>query len=964
MSLGAALLRPQVVRRTSPDAIAALVEDVSRLAALVIEDAADGGPLAAEAQAAAEIVGTTLAASVQPRRAAAETRLRSRIAPMRGFVEGLRGDVTAVTGDPAAILSLVRKLLGFGRTAAQAATLPVLRQELAFWRALVEEDLGLAPAFLGQTVAAFLAEWARRLADVPAPADPGLRRRLRLARAVLERLVLRADLLVPPALDTEPLARLLHDLLSRGGIAAALREVDCALAGVEASLDAALAAGRVAASASIEERGAVPLADAAEYSYYASWLLADEDVPLLGLSDLDDPRGFLDQLRTGTKPVERHLRDEVFTAPEKAILASATTDEPGRDELLAILAAVNRAMQAGPMLDFGTLDDFDTAYGLTDEIRDLRGSHAEDQALFLFNRRVVEQVFAGKVDGFAQGFFHALWRDLVNPALVRYPRNQVFVTGDRRYVMCDDIPLVSGENLEWHHAPMFAGQRIRHGMWFRFDNVTAGFCEGWAQVFTLLGECGKAIWHLVETQPGHEAQAATVGSIELADTVQQILFGKPPSAYFLQKGPHLRRWGKSLDSSVGLKGIATFASTFQGLQSEAPSEKFWFWVTVLMGDVFRTTGPIMTVNTLRDLFIGFVALWSFGGPRDGPSTLPADPARNHLKQGPYVGASDALFAILLISLYPRDNYSIFIWSEDGIADRRKEAMAGHWLGGSAGLGLLAGLTGSFVAQVIAWSEDVPRFFKTGAISAGKMFGLYWLYNYSFKENRTDDGRYRPGGGEFAGYPDKDRAASPYLLPFAGGRAEYTGQANLGLFSHNFITNSDFVTPANSATQQAYAYDFGHDFRTPIACARSGVVWSLVENMADGSTGPWNVLIIRHDTIDPVHDRFARFGNAAVQTYAVYGHLAQNGVTTAPRFGGTSPVQESVTPGGGTPVAQGDLIALAGDTGMSFHNHLHMHVLPDDGTGRPNLSFAIPFVFQDAPGDGVLKSTTWYRSGNR
>ena len=101
----------------------------------------------------------------------------------------------------------------------------------------------------------------------------------------------------------------------------------------------------------------------------------------------------------------------------------------------------------------------------------------------------------------------------------------------------------------------------------------------------------------------------------------------------------------------------------------------------------------------------------------------------------------------------------------------------------------------------------------------------------------------------------------------------------------------------------------------------------------------------------------------MQTFTVYLHLAQNGVTQAPLFGGIAPVQESVTPGGGTPVTQGDLIALAGDTGMSFHNHLHMHILPAGTGGRPDNTFAIPFVFEDAPGDGNLKSTTWYRSGN-
>jgi hypothetical protein len=63
---------------------------------------------------------------------------------------------------------------------------------------------------------------------------------------------------------------------------------------------------------------------------------------------------------------------------------------------------------------------------------------------------------------------------------------------------------------------------------------------------------------------------------------------------------------------------------------------------------------------------------------------------------------------------------------------------------------------------------------------------------------------------------------------------------------------------------------------------------------------------------------------------------------------------------------------AGDTGISFHNHLHMHVVPDDGTGNPSgetgssaARVTIPFVFQEVTHligrDGVPKRLSWYRS---
>ncbi|MBY0329325.1 MAG: M23 family metallopeptidase [Acetobacteraceae bacterium] len=962
MSLGAALLQPQVLRRGGAfDGTLALAEDVARLAALLIEDAAAGGAMAAQAEVALADRAAALAASFAPRLRAAEARLRGLVTGPRQVLEGLAAEAEALAQDPAAVLGLMRRLLELARTLVDGASLPAIRAALGVLKALVEEDLGLSAAALRDMVLDFLDAWSARIAALPEPLDAAARRRRRLVRTLLARLRAQGSLLTPPGFEVEPLARAIDRLLTESGARAALRDLGCALDGVAAALDAAIAAGGAVRQAAPLPVGAgvVPLSSSAEYSWYASWLLNDEDMPMLGLSDIDKPAEFLTQLKSGTGPLEARLREAFQPAELQALNGFTGSGEPPRDLMLTVLAAVNRQVQTTELLFRAGEDQILPDSALDERTRDLKGSFQKDQSLHLFNRRLLEHVFGDKIDTLGSGFFHGLGQGILG--VVGYPRNQVIVTGDRRFVMCDDKPIHSGENVEWHQAPIFS-QATLYSTWFSFEKFGPRGCEIFAQVLFAAAEAGKAIWHLVKTQPGHEAQAASVGAIEIADTIQMILFGKPLSGYFLEGGPDLRRWGKSLDSAVGLKGIATFASTFQGLQSDAPNEKFKFWITVLMGDIFRTLGPIQTINALRDLLLGGMTLLNFGGPQDGPSTLPSNPARNHLKQAPVVAVSDTLFAMLLISLYPRDNYSIFLFDpgEEGIGDRRLEAFLGHWLGGSAGLGLAAGLTGSLVAQILAWAEDVPRFFLTGAKSAGKMFGLYWLFWYAFKENATDGGRYRPLGGSFRGYPDKERAPSPYRLPFPGGTAQYTGQANLGLFSHNAITNTDFVTPANSATQQTYAYDFGHDFRQAIACSRAGVVWSFNEGVADSSTATANRLIIRHATIDPEHDDF---GQGPVQTYAVYLHLAQNGVTGAPRFGGTAPVQESATPGGGTPVAQGDLIALAGDTGMSFHNHLHMHVLPDDGTGQPDTTFAIPFVFEDAPGDGNLKSTTWYRSGN-
>ncbi|MGE0416236.1 MAG: M23 family metallopeptidase, partial [Acetobacteraceae bacterium] len=810
----------------------------------------------------------------------------------------------------------------------------------------------LGPEFLRQVALWYLDELLTRLNALPLDADLAKARRLRLARALLTRLRAQLVTLPLPSLDMEALARALDTLLHRTGFAQALREITCALDGIAAALDGAMAVGQtIRPTPQPVGAGVVPLADSIDYSYYGSWLLNGEDIPLLSIADLKFPQAFIQQIRTGVGRMGTYLRDR-FSPEERQVLDSFTsaTDDVPRDVLLTVLAVVNREMQRTPLLGSG--DNLNLAPNeMTDEIREFQENWESDQSLFLFNRRVLEAAFPTVLDTLTGGF----WRGLERIALpiIAYPRNQVFVTGDRKFVMCDDKPLHVGTNVNWYDAPMFSGSA--HGaMWFKFDHASPRACEILAWILSMAAETGKSIWHLVGIQPNHEVQTGLVAGIEIADTIQQLLFGRPVSAYFLECGAHGRRWGKSLDSLVGLKGIATFASSFQGMHTDAPAGNgFSFWATVISGDLFRVSGPIQMLNAIRDIVLGIVTLINFRGPQDGPSTLPSNPARNHTVQGPFVSLSDSLMAMALISLSPRDNYSILLWSKDGAGDKRLESLLGHWLGGSVGFGVLSGLAGSFVAQVFAWAEDWERLFTTAGISAGKMFGLYWVFNYLFKENSTDDGKYKPGGGNFRGYPDKSKADSPYRLPYPGGVGRYVSQGNLGLWSHNYISNTDFETPSDSATQQTYAYDFGHDFREPIACVRAGTVVSFDDSNADSNESTPNKIVIKHATIDDEHDNF---GSGPVQTYSVYLHLAKDGVTTAPHFSGGGPIV-------GASVAQGDLIARAGDTGMSFHNHLHLHIVPDDGGGNPSGDFAIPFVFQDVDGDGVPKSLTWYKSGN-
>jgi hypothetical protein len=969
MGLGTALLQPQITARTAPDGMAALVEDVQRLVAVLLNDAADDGPLAGVVEAAFLATGPMLQAQVEPRLEAAQRRMAAWIRGPRGLVDELAREVERVGSDPTAVLEVVRWLLQRLRGMAATLTLPGIRAQLQVVQGLVVDDLGLSPAKQLDLLRAFLDDLATRLATVLPGEDADVRRRRRLAASVVASLRMTLDDVVLPDFDIEAMARAIHSAIEEGGLAGPLAQIDCALEALEAGVTAAAAAGAAARPAARPVgAGVVPISGASLYYWYPSWLLNQHDIPLFGLSDIKEKAGLIAQFRRPQTDIDRHVRERWFSDAERAEL---DRDDPGspdpatREKLLLVLGVLNRAMQAGPVLDELPRGGLIAEDLLTDEIRALRTNLVADQTLLEYNRRVLERAYAQLFDGYSSKHTRRFVKHVLLPIFgdVGTVKHQVTVTGDRRFVMCDDKPIHIGTDVHWHHAPIF--QRVPNGLWFSFrDDLGAQKCEIIAQVLLTAAAFVKPVVHVAKVQPGHAWQGGLYSGLEFGELLQQVLFGKPLSAHFQLKGSTAHGAGVWLDSAAGWRGLSVLMTSLEGTVGRNDVNQASFWLTTFLGDAIRTVKPLGWIDMGPNVLLSLITLInSRRVPFDGPHSLPSNPSANHKVQKGITKSIDKLFELLLHSAYPRDSYSIFLWNEAGIGDRRLEAMLGHWFGVSAGVAVLSGLTGTVVVQTIAWVEEWDRLGLTIKDSFLRYFFQYWITNYLKNENNTDGGRYRPGGGgSYRGYPEKTSAnPSPYRLPMPAGVALCVGQANQGLFSHNFIANSDFVTPANSAPLQTYAYDFSHQFREPIACVRDGVIVGGVQNTIDtnpdttsaGDATPQNMLTIRHSTIDPVHDVL---DGAPVQTYSVYIHLANNGIRNAPLFGGTMPPA-------GTAVTRGQLIALAGDTGMSFHNHLHLHVVADDGLGNPG-NRSVPFVFDDVDSDGgVPKSISWYRSGN-
>ena len=964
MSLASALLQPQRFARVSADSNTQLIEDVGRTIAVLFEDLANDGPVAQALVDAAIAMGPRLQHELEARFRNVASTLRIRAQAFATSLQGLGDEIAAAGDDAGKAIALVTKLVTILTDILASLSYPGLRERVQFVVDLLEKDLGLSAAFIEGQILAFLNDAADRIVALDDGGDTAVRRQRRGCASTFRRLArfLQTNFQFP-GFDVDAIARALYDLLRDAGIEEIVRQARCALTEFEAAVASAAALGEALPGRVTGARpvgaGVVDLPSLSTYAWYPSWLLSDEDLPLLGLSDFKNAQAaaaLIVTIHDSNDEVPKWLREQ-FSAAQLQILAGvAAGTEATEEQKLVLLAVLNKLIQ-GPLI-------YDSerfpSLTLPNDLREQQLKAIDDSDVLLANRRFICHVFQSDLDDAHGSVLRWLGRKTLG--VLDWPRNYVSVSADKRFIMCSDMPLLMGENLKWQDAPIFANRERGQTFWI-FEHINSDVCEGFAYHLAWSTTLGKAVWHLVKTildQPGHRIGSGVAVGLEFAEALNQLLFGRPVNGYDKLGG--IGRWASS--GAIGARPAALFLGSFQGTHTEATGGNiFLFWVTMFAGDIIRWAGPSSLLNTVRDVVLGVLTLVNFGGPRDGPSTLPQNPAQNHTKQGPIDSLTNSLFGLWLVSYYKREDHSIEIWSKGGIGDRRERAFK-LWLGGGIGMGIAAGVTSTLVSQIMAWAEDWALLGKTVGVASLIMVLQFWFLEYLQQEGDTDSGTYNPRGPRaFKGYANKD--TSPYKLPYAKGEALYCGQGNQGLWSHNDISNI-------GATQQCYAFDFGHDHRHPVHAARGGVVWSFAEGFADNNTNNPNVIVIMHDANDTAHDD--PFGTGPVTTFASYLHGAQNGITDAfASRGQPPPTQESVVKNGtGTRVNRGDVIMLADDTGKSFHSHLHMHVTMDtSGTvvtlGTPAVqgpgNVGIPFVFREVRGDGRPLNLTWYESEN-
>jgi hypothetical protein len=582
-----------------------------------------------------------------------------------------------------------------------------------------------------------------------------------------------------------------------------------------------------------------------------------------------------------------------------------------------------------------------------------------------------------------------------------YPTDEIWLSADRTKLILrradgDDELLRDTVDTpkDWHESAPFVSPVDNEV--FSFGIFPPAFLEAWTRVSHTAVEGGKGLWHLVSMITGGKERATNI-------PLWLWYWGKAVSAGL--GVPLESRIARGGEHGMGVKWVfsplpvwlAVILGSIEGHQSDTGAgNQFLFWFTLLGGDALNAFQAHASLFALHDLLLSAFTLLNQTAPRPGEPL-----AANWQLGAPWIGLGSFLALFILVKAKSADEYS------HPFSFKKNPMQALWWLVVAPAVCAL----GSAIGVMVVWamSRQVQGALLARELAWGALRGFrdFFLYEYMFKEGDTDGGRYNPKVGHdgktfsparvpFDGYPDP--ADSPYRLPYAKGKLLYAGQAHLGMFSHFRFSRS----------AQIYAIDFSHDKGEEILCIRDGTVvdyfdWFpddedltdrdaearaafieannsglMVSGQTYQSSDPanadvgsvWNFVMIRHDTRDDRHDRTQ--SGRIVTTFAQYGHGVKGGVRDAFALRGIAP--QSII---GSVVRQGEVVMLAGDTGVSFHNHLHLQVRgakdAATATATPPITqgdleaFTLPFVFREVKNilhaDGVPWHLCWYESDN-
>lgn len=479
---------------------------------------------------------------------------------------------------------------------------------------------------------------------------------------------------------------------------------------------------------------------------------------------------------------------------------------------------------------------------------------------------------------------------------------------------------------------------------FKQSWLSADFLENWAH-WTAVGEdAGAALWHVLTRRTGNEANDWAQFGWHLTHGLTRVGGG------YLQDSDGWVTFFKMWENYFFRMGLATVGAGFAGIQNSP--DKFVGWLHArFLPNWAKTLLYELWLQHIRQFTLSFFTLVNHD-----PNT---PSAQNYQKTDgfalPFVHAGILLGAWLPSVLWEKRKHYGFPFSDNAGS---WASLVTYWVLGGVGLSFVGGLAGWALGGAISGKLSDDYWGKAASWQLPLLGVALWpAYTWLLWEGETDGGKWGLDAAgnvkTFAGYAARDN--SPYRLPFPSGTLRQCVQGHHGVWSHN------------AKTEQLYALDFAMPYGDEILAMRGGTVVNVRDHIEDDSSEQANRIIIRHDdpaettTPDPVHDLGYETGNPpsaqVAVTYAEYMHGRTGGIRLALATNG---IPESAMVG--SRVRQGSLIMLAGNTGRSAYNHLHVHVMTSAPDVRPYTT--VPWVVREVPDNqGAPLSYRFYTSEN-
>jgi len=616
-------------------------------------------------------------------------------------------------------------------------------------------------------------------------------------------------------------------------------------------------------------------------------------------------------------------------------------------------------------------------------------------------------------------------RPTLEHALLLVPGDEVRINREKTQIVQrnvgfgrDDQLIASGTNLAWKDHPRLGDSPQP----YVFGPVSADGMEKVALVTAIMQSGIETVFNLISIEEGdHWANLVTM----FGGTLNTVWKGS-------QKEPE--PWW--LDGLV-FRTLLLFPATFEGVQTEAHGRKLNMWLTLAGPDYLEMLTWRYVTNLARSFLLSILTLANHDAdktplPRNGREF---DAVRHAVtlgllnlflipfKRRDWGVMKDGASKAPLLDL-------IFFWSLviGGIVS----GLVGGLLGSLAGEAIARDANGDAIKEKMWWS--IPQCFFTtifwlylqneGRTDGGRFTPFTGRAYTGYPDKATSpyklpfdpaevDKCYVPQGNQGIFSHNFHNVGQVYSYDFSldEGAEILAARAGTVVTFCDSIPNEKDLSPTTKAKLQtpiaagdapvtidvdtvagfmpAGALFIGTSdiaYYTSISGTQfQGVTWhgsvaaspALLNDDVIQNLFGWNFIAIRHDVDETLaalaapHAHDKGLGGNPLTTVATYGHGFPGSVTAAFARHNPPVATEAIVD---AKVKQGMPIMLAGDTGISFHNHLHMHVVGDPAIGKPapfdyrdfgGTDDTIPFVFSDpdAPSDGVLRHFKWYTSSN-